>query len=359
LSCSVARSRQKAERFVHFIRDFRPTAKANGHKTTTIHPMAKRDYYEVLGVTKSATAEEIRRVYRKLARQFHPDVNKAADAQKKFTEVQEAYDVLSDAAKKKSYDQFGHAAEMRGAPGGGGGSGGPHYSWSQTGGGQVDMEDLGSMFDAFFGGMGGRPGSTRSARGRKERAGRDQDVEAAVTTEVELSITFMTAVRGGKESLRMEQGGKVKTIEVSIPKGVADGAKLRVKGAADSEVILKVRVGDHPFFRRTEVKGLGSPDLDLYLDLPLSLAEATLGATVPVPTLEGKVELTIPAGTPSGRKLRLKGRGIEDAQGRKGDLYVITRIVPPTGELSSDEADALRRLCARFPSVRPDWPESG
>ncbi len=268
--------------------------------------------------------------------------------------------MLSDTRKRKAYDQFGHAADSRGMPGGGGGAGGgPHYSWSNAGaGGQVDMEDLGSMFDAFFGGMGGRGGSagTRGARGRKARPSQSEPAENPVS-EHELSITFMTAVKGGKESLRVDVEGRTRTIEVNIPKGVVEGAKLRVKGAADgTDMILKVRIGEHPIFRRTEVKGVGVQELDLYLDLPLDLAEATLGASVPVPTLDGRVEVTIPPGTPSGRKLRLKGKGIEDAQGKKGDLYAITRIVPPMGELSSEEADALRRLCERFPGVRPNWP---
>lgn len=317
--------------------------------------MAKRDYYEVLGLTRSATDEEIRKAYRKLARQLHPDVNKAADAQKKFTEVQQAYDVLSDAGKRKAYDQFGHAAEGREA---GAAPGGQHYSWQ--GGGMppnMDMEDLGSMFDAFFGGrggpdmggMGGRPRTGRAGAGKKARPMREEP--AAI--EHELPITFMTAVKGGTESVRLDQDGKVRTIEVNVPKGVADGAKLRVKGAANGELILVVRVGEHPLYRRTEIKGTGTQGLDLYLDLPLTLAEATLGATVPVPTLEGRVELTIPAGTASGRKLRLKGRGIQDAQGNKGDLYVITRIVPPPGgELTRDEAESLRQISGRFPGVR-------
>lgn len=319
--------------------------------------MSKRDYYEVLGVGKSASADDIRRAYRKLARQYHPDVNKAPDAQKKFTEVQEAYDVLSDVAKRKSYDQFGHAAEARASAPGGGGAGGPQYQWSNAGG-TMDMDDLGSMFDAFFGGMGGKQGA--GPRGSKARRARPQreEPESAPSQEHDLPITFMTAVKGGKEPVRFDQDGRTRTIEVNVPRGVAEGAKLRIKGAADGQdLILKVRIGDHPVFRRTEVKGQGDQGLDLYLDLPLDLSEATLGATVPVPTLDGRVELTIPPGTPSGRKLRLKGKGIEDVQGRKGDLYVITRIVPPTGgELSSEEADALRRLCARFPGVRPDWP---
>src|SRR5262249_14614193 len=157
--------------------------------------------------------------------------------------------------------------------------------------------------------------------------------------------------KGGKESLRLEQNGKTKTIEVNIPKGVAEGARLRVKGAADGDLILKVRIGEHPLYRRSENKGGSQQGLDLFLDLPLSIAEATLGATVPVPTREATVELTVPPGTASGKKLRLKGRGIEDAQRTKGDLYVITRIVPPVG-LTQAEADALRSLCSRFPGVR-------
>ncbi len=321
--------------------------------------MAKRDYYEVLGVAKGASEDEIRKAYRKLARQLHPDVNKAADAQKKFTEVQQAYDVLSDAGKKKAYDQFGHAAEGREA-GPAGAPGGQHYSWSNAGGGgmppNVDMEDLGSMFDAFFGGrggpdmtgMGGRPRG-RAGAGKKARPMREEP--AAI--EHELPITFVTAVKGGTESVRLDQDGKVRTIEVNVPKGVVEGAKLRVKGAGNGELILVVRIGDHPLYRRSEIKGIGTQGLDLYLDLPLSLAEATLGATVPVPTLEGRVELTIPAGTASGRKLRLKGRGIQDAQGTKGDLYVLTRIVPPPGgELTHDEAESLRQISGRFPGVR-------
>jgi DnaJ-class molecular chaperone len=182
--------------------------------------------------------------------------------------------------------------------------------------------------------------------------------EAAPEQEHELPITFITAIRGGTETLRLDQNGKAKTIEVQIPKGVAEGAKLRVKGATDGDLILKVRIGDHPLYRRSENKGQPHTGLDLYVDLPLSIAEATLGATIPVPTLEGTVQLTIPPGTASGKKLRLKGRGIEDAQGSKGDLYAITRIVPPPGgELTRDEADELRKISLRFPGVRsgPEW----
>jgi DnaJ-class molecular chaperone len=338
--------------------------------------MAKRDYYDVLGVGRSASADEIRKAYRTLARQLHPDVNKAADASKKFTEVQEAYDVLSDEQKKKLYDQFGHAGV---SPGAGGpapaGGGRPHYSWSNVGGpggvsgAEFDAEDLGSMFEAFFGergghgagfggGMGGMGGATRGrpGAGKARRAGRTPEAEPAAI-EHELDITFMTAARGGTEPLRLNTDGKSRTIEVKIPKGTADGARLRVRGGADGQdIILRIKVGPHPVFRRTE-HGVGPQGLDLYLDLPLSIAEAALGATVTAPTLDGSVELRIPPGTASGRKLRVRGQGLEDAKGARGDLYAVVKIVPPeSGQLSAADAAALRRISESGPSPRADWP---
>jgi curved DNA-binding protein len=322
--------------------------------------MAKRDYYDVLGVSRSATADEIRSAYRKLARQLHPDVNKAADAAKKFNEVQEAYDILADEQKRKAYDQFGHAApgfSGAGAPPGGR----PHYSWSNVGGdvrgADVDMEDLGSMFDAFFGGqpggMGGMGGGARSARAKRARPA----PERQPAIEHELDITFLTAAKGGTETLRFQQDGKTRTIEVRIPKGTSDGTKLRVRaGAEGGDIILTIRVGPHPLFRRSEHPG--SPQgLDLYLDLPLNIAEATLGAGISVPTLEGSVDLKVPPGTASGRKLRIRGQGIEDDKGTRGDLYAITRIVPPDSTaLAPKEAETLRAIAAKGPSPRADWP---
>jgi len=330
--------------------------------------MAKPDYYQVLGVARTATADEIRKAYRKLARQFHPDVNKSADASKKFNEVQEAYDILSDEPKRKMYDQVGHA-DFR--PQGAGG-GAPHYTWSNVGGGgarnEVDSEDLGSMFEAFFGGRGGNfggggMGGMGGGRGRAgRRPGRATSPAESPPVETQLDVAFMTAVKGGTERLRIDAGGKVSTIDVTIPKGIADGGRLRVKGGGGiGDVILKVRIGEHPLFRRTESRGVGGAQgLDLYLDLPLTIAEATLGATVPVPTLDGTLELTVPPGTASGRKLRLRGRGIEDAKGVKGDLYAIAKIAPPDGRsLTPEEAAALRGIAARFPGPRAghDWPD--
>jgi curved DNA-binding protein len=320
--------------------------------------MAKRDYYEVLGVARTATADDIRKAYRKLARQYHPDVNKSPDAAKKFTEVQEAYDVLSDDSRRRTYDEVGHAPEPRAGAGAGGG----HYPWTNAAGhgAEVDTEDLSSMFDAFFGGrgqdfgMGGMGGRARTKRGRARA-----QPEPQPPPEHELEVTFLTAVRGGNERLRLSADGKVRTIDVTIPQGVTNGARLRVRGGSGAgDLILRIKVGEHPLFRRTEVRGVGAEGLDLYLDLPLSIAEATLGATVAVPTLNGTIELTVPPGSASGRKLRLRGRGVEDAKGAKGDLYAILKIVPPEGgRLSADDAAALRRIAGTSsPRTGPEWP---
>jgi curved DNA-binding protein len=325
--------------------------------------MAKRDYYEVLGVAKGATGDEIRKAYRNLARKLHPDVNKATDAAAKFNEVQEAYDVLSDDQKRKNYDQFGHAGAGFGAGAGGPpGAGRPHYSWSNVGGGtgvgaDYDVEDIGSMFEAFFGGsrpdmggMGGMGGG-RARASRKARQAPPQQPPIEHT----LDITFMTAARGGTEQLRIEQEGRTRTIEVKIPKGTADGARLRVRGGSDGQdVILRIRVGGHPIFRRSESGG--PQGLNLFLDLPLTIAEATLGTEVSVPTLDGSVHLRVPPGTASGLKLRARSQGLEGPKGEKGDLYAVVKIVPPKGDaLSAEEADVLRHISERGASPRAAW----
>lgn len=325
--------------------------------------MATRDYYEVLGVAKGASADDIRKAYRALARKLHPDVNKAPDAAAKFNEVQQAYDVLSDESKRKLYDQFGTAAFETGGPPPprGGGRGRAHYSSSGVGnpGGGFRVEgpfgdDLEDVFESIFGGS-----FERGARGGR-RPGPGRGAEEAQPSRSELSVTFETAVRGGKENLRVEAGGKTRTIEVTIPAGVEDGQQLRVRGAGETgDLLLTIRVGGHPLWRRGEGAQTGK-GLDLYLDLPLTVAEALLGATVPVPTLEGEVDLTVPPGTGSGKLLRLRGRGIKDAGGRVGDLYARVQIVAPPGPLSDAEAAAIQSLGART-AVRRDggWRPAG
>ncbi len=310
--------------------------------------MAKRDYYDVLGVGRGASADDIKRAYRALARQLHPDVNKAPDASAKFKEVQEAYDVLGDEQRRRAYDRFGHAGERRQeAP----------ESWP----GQGDMggEDLGSVFDAIFGerssGFGGSPFQGRQA-GAKRRAARHEP-EAL---RAECHVDFLTAARGGSATVRFQdRSGASKTIEVKVPRAIEDGATMRLRGvAAGADLLLTVRVAKHDVFRRGEHAD-APKGLDIYLDLPISIAEATLGAVVRVPSLDTPLEMTIPAGSASGRKLRVRGRGIEDAEGRRGDLYAVIQIVPPGAErIRPDLRAALEALQQTSPSPRsgPSWP---
>ena len=314
---------------------------------------AAKTFYEILGVSRSADVDAIKSAYRRLARQYHPDVNKDPDAAEKFREVQTAYETLSDPKKRALYDRVGHDAFVRGAtaaaPGGAGR--GPTYTWSSVGGpgpgGATEGFDFGDLSDLFGdvfggGGFGGRPAGAR-ARSTPQR-GRDIRTERL--------ISFDAAIHGSTEAVRVHRGGAAQTIEVRIPKGVADGAKLRVRGAGEpsptggtaGDLILTVRVGAHPLFRRS--------GLDVEFDLPLTIVEATLGATVSVPTPRGrKAELKVPAAAASGTKLRLRGRGVEIEDGSAGDLYAVVKIVPPKMLASKDRA-MLENLATRLESPR-------
>lgn len=308
--------------------------------------MAKRDYYDVLGVARDASAEDIKKAYRKLARVHHPDVSKAPDAQARFTEIQEAYATLSDESKRAQYDRFGHA-----------GVGAKSWQPGQGGGGtrvEYDVEDLGSVFDAFFGGGGGQDpfGGFRSKRGRAQARPRSAPRREL---ERELAVSFEVAARGGKETLRLSHDGQSRSIEVTIPKGVSDGAKLRIRNALGeddpTDLILRITVGKHPLFKRD--------GLDLTLDLPVTMGEAIFGAKVLVPTLGKPVELTVPAGTNGGSRLRLRGRGIEDAKGKTGDLYAVVRVQVPKGSALDDETrEVIERVSESQGDVRsgPGWP---
>ena len=317
--------------------------------------MSEKDLYSVLGVSRSASVDEIKKAYRKLARQYHPDVNKAADAPAKFTQVQEAYDVLSDEKKRKYYDQFGvvpgSAVADAGTPGHGPATpwgAGPHVRAENI---DIAPEELGSMFESFFGGsrgrdpFGGGPFNASARGGRSKGPGTRGP--SLPPLEHELFLTFLGAARGGKEEIKLNIEGKARTIEVNIPPGVRDGQQLRVRnGAGDRDLVINIRVGGHPVFRREEGN-------DLSLDLALSISEAVLGGTVPVPTLDGEVELRIPPGTSGGAKLRLRGKGINPGKGEPGDLYAVVRVVVPRPEsLSEPERDAIREIGERQGDVR-------
>ncbi len=305
----------------------------------------KRDFYEVLGVSRNANADEIRKAYRALARKWHPDVNKEPEAGARFNEATEAYDVLGDPEKRKAYDRFGAAGVGAGAAGAA--RGGP------AGSAGFDVGDLGSLFDEMFGGQ-ASPFGHAGARGapfgaRGPRPVRGADVEHAI------SVTFMTAARGGSERVRLNIGGSVRTIDVKIPPAIEPGAKLRLRGrgqpgsegAPDGDLIITVEVGGHPLFRRD--------GLDLVVDVPITIAEAALGANVRVPLLEGSAEIRIPPGTGSGTKLRLRGKGLGNASGRTGDYFAVVQIAAP-GRLSERARAALDTLAGELQNPRETGP---
>ena len=312
--------------------------------------MTDRDYYEVLGVKRDATAEQIRRAHRKLAREHHPDVNKSEDAAKRFQEIQEAYDVLGDEESRKKYDRVGHRAYSTGGDSGNpwGPEGGVRWNVRQgagTGGAAAGFDFESIMEDLFAGGrQGWRGGAREGARARSRPS-------KGPTVEKEERVPFDLALTGGEHTVRVPRGGSVQSYSVKIPKGVHDGAKLRVKGAGrpsatggtPGDLVLIVRIMPHPLLKRD--------GLDLSIETPLTVAEATLGCAVELPTPGGRVTLTVPAGTASGSRLRLKGRGVEDAEGRRGDLYALIKIVPPE-KLSDQDRALMEELGRRMPSPR-------
>lgn len=350
----------------------------------------KRDYYEVLGVEKSASADEIKKAYRKLAKKYHPDLNPddKEGAEAKFKEATEAYEVLSDADKKQKYDQFGHAAFDQSAGGG-------------YGGGFGDF-DMGDIFSSFFGGgFGGGQRRNPNAPRRGRDLGYSVDLsfeEACFGTEREITINHLekcdecggsgaakgnapvtcpvchgtgqvTSVQrtafgnfqssrpcdrcGGKGTIIKDPcsacGGsgnvrRSKKVRVKIPAGIDNGQQVYVRGEGDAgtnggangDLILSVRVRSHKIFVRQ--------GYDIYCDYPISFVQATLGAEVQVPTIDGKVSYTIPEGTQSGTVFRLKGKGVQRVNStQRGDQYVTIKVEIPKG-LSESQKDILRQF---------------
>ena len=296
--------------------------------------MRFRDYYETLGVARGAAQDDIKRAYRRLARKYHPDVSTESDAEARFKEVGEAYEVLKDPEKRAAYDRFGkdwkHGQEFRPPPG-----------WERQfdfrGGGFSGDSGFSDFFETLFG-----RGGFAGARGPMRARGGDQSVR--------VEIPLDDAYRGATRTITV--GGR--TLSVRIPKGVMEGQRIRLGGQGGAgagggpagDLYLTVGHAAHPLFR--------AEGRDVHLRLPVTPWEAALGATVAVPTLGGKVDLKVPRGSRAGRTLRLKGRGLPGRP--NGDQYVTLEIVTPPAD--SPEAESLYRKMAetmRF-DPRPDFP---
>lgn len=354
----------------------------------------KRDYYEVLGVDKNASDADIKKAFRKLARKYHPDVNPGdKDAEAKFKEINEAYDVLSNAEKRQQYDQFGHDAPNFGA-GGFGGFGGGGF------GGSADFGDLGDIFNMFFGGGGGAGAQANSPRqGADLRYDLTLSFEDAVfgckkTITVDRWVTCSTCGGSGAKPgtsaetcsrchgtgrvTSMQQTpfgrmqtqttcpecggrGKVikekcpdcggtgrkresKTLEVNVPAGVDNGTRLRMAGEGEAgenggpsgDLYIYIRVRPHEIFTRD--------DTDIYMEQKINVAQAALGDEIEVPTLEGRIKFTIPAGVQSGARFRLKGKGVKGMRSYgKGDQYV-TVIVETPKNLTDEQRQLFEKL---------------
>ncbi|MGG3161772.1 molecular chaperone DnaJ [Geobacillus stearothermophilus] len=347
--------------------------------------MAKRDYYEVLGVSKNATKDEIKKAYRKLSKQYHPDINKAPDAAEKFKEIKEAYEVLSDDEKRARYDRFGHADPNEAFGGGGFRGGGFDFGGFSGFGG---FEDI---FETFFGG-GPRKGADveymmtltfeEAAFGKETEieVPREETCETCHGSGAKPGTSPQPCSRcGGSGQITSEQAtpfgriinrqtcptcggtgryipekcptcggtGRVKQrkkIHVKIPAGVDDGQQLRVAGQGEpgvnggppGDLYIIFRVEPHEFFERD--------GLDIYCEVPLSFAQAALGDEIEVPTLYGDVKLKIPAGTQTGTRFRLRGKGVPNVRGYgQGDQHVIVRVVTPT-KLTEKQKQLLREF---------------
>lgn len=305
--------------------------------------MSNTDYYQTLGLSKTASADEIRKAYKKLVRENHPDA-KPDDKQaaEKFKQVQDAYSVLGDEEKRAQYDQFGSTF-----PGGGGGN--PFHGAGAGGAGPIDLGDIfgggGINLNDIFGGGGGFGGGGQRPS-PPPRRGKD--------IQTEIHIPFHVAAEGGNWDVHLSKDSATETLTAKIPAGIENGQKIRLSGqghpgtGGPGNLILTVRVAAHPWFRREKN--------NLLLDVPLTPIEAVLGAKVLVPTLsEGDVTLTIPSGTSSGARLRLREKGIIDRKTKKrGDQFVIIKIAVPK-ELD----DATKELYEKLQEITADNPREG
>jgi molecular chaperone DnaJ len=302
-----------------------------------------KDFYEILGISKSATVEEIKKAYRKLALQYHPDRNPGPEGEEKFKEIGEAYSVLSDASKRAEYDRLKEAVRSGAGAGFPGGFRATDFGFGE----EFDVEDL---LNQLFGG--GRGGGFNIGFGARPRPRRGRDVETTVT------LSFDEAATGAERKVRFDLPEGRREVTVRIPAGVSDGSRIRARGQGEGggrggeagDLYVKVKVSAHPIFGR---KGR-----DLTLTLPVTFAEAALGADVKVPTLNGPVTLKVPAGTSSGKTFRLRGRGIKYADGTGGDILATVQVAVPQ-KLSKKQKDLVRELAESDDSPRKHLGDDG
>ena len=308
--------------------------------------MQFKDYYKILGVESTASQDEIKRAYRKLARKYHPDVSKESNAEERFKEVGEAYEALKDPEKRKSYDQLKNSGWRQGddfqPP--------PGWTPGAHSDGGFSPEDLSGFSDFFSSLFGGGMGGRRARRGPTRAAGRDSHAQIEVDLE--------TAFGGGQRRISLSRpeasaDGSIRQrqqdLDVRIPAGVTEGQQIRLSGQGEpgfgggkaGDLYLEIRLKAHRLF---EVHGR-----DVHLTLPIAPWEAALGAKVAVPTLAGRVEMNIPAGSPSGKRLRLKGRGLPGKS--PGDQYVILKVVVPPA--SNERQRELYQELAREQAFDP------
>ena len=291
--------------------------------------MQFKDYYDTLGVSRGAPAEEIKRAYRKLARKYHPDVSKEKNAEAKFKDLQEAYEVLKDPEKRASYDQLGRdyrpGQQFR-----------PPPDWEQHFGRSgshrfSDLNGFSDFFSSLFGNAAGDAGDAHAAP--EEEAGT-------------LEITVEEAFSGARRRVTLREAGRPRQVDVQVPPGIGDGQSLRIGGAGRPALRFRIKVRSHALYA---VSGK-----DVQVELPLAPWEAALGTKVPVPTLGGTVELTIPPGAQAGQKLRLRGRGMPGSP--NGDQFVVIKLVTPPGD-TREAREAYERMKRDFKfDARARWP---
>ena len=308
-------------------------------------PVQFRDYYQTLGVAKTATQDEIKSAFRKLARKYHPDTAQdKKSAEEKFKEINEAYEVLSDPGKRKKYDEYGANWQQGGfqpPPGGG-------YTWQEFPGGPTDggaeFHFGGTGFSDFFEQLFG-------SRRRRDRGFAGQDFDdipmPGQNVEADLLVTLEEALNGSTRQISFRRGasGKAQTYTVKIPKGVREGQRIRLAGLGEvgggggqaGDLYLRIKLEKHPEF---EVQ-----DSDLFYDLEIPAWQAVLGGDVEIPTLEGRAKLHVPAGSQNGQKFRLSGRGLARKGGSRGNFYAVLKAILPR-EMSERERELWKEIAS-------------